>query len=200
MRIHLQTPTGVRVLLIDDNHGRKSVFEAMLIDSGYAISASLGSDADLLAKMQRTDADIILINESAPGKSLFEKIDSIQREAPRPVVLFSEEHRPEVIRDAVAAGVNAYVVVGLNTNRLRSAIDTARAHFAENQALRKKVFEVSEALAQRKIIEKSKGILMKQRGLSEDEAYSSLRKSAMERNVRLVDLARTINEAANLLI
>ena len=70
MRIHLQTPTGIRVLLIDDNQGRKSVFEAMLIDSGYAISQSVGADADLVARTQRTDADIILINDSAPGWSL----------------------------------------------------------------------------------------------------------------------------------
>ena len=200
MRIDLRTPTGVSVLLIDDNQGRKSVFEAMLTDSGYAITASVGSTADLVAEIRRKPPDVVLINDSAPEKALFKRIEAVDRSAPRPIVLFSEDDRPETIRTAVSAGVNAYVVVGLNTNRVRSAIDTACAHFADSQALKQKLSKASEALAERKIIEKAKGLLMKQRGLGEEEAYASLRKTAMERNVRLVDLARTINDAAELLI
>ena len=200
MRVDLRTPNGVSVLLIDDNIGRKSVFEAMLTDSGYAITASVGSTADLVAEIGRRQPDVVLINDSAPEAALFKRIEAVDQSAPRPIVLFSEDHRPETIRTAVSAGVNAYVVVGLNTNRVRSAIDTACAHFAGSQALKQKLSKASEALAERKIIEKAKGLLMKQRGLGEDEAYASLRKTAMERNVRLADLARTINDAAELLI
>lgn len=198
MNVKLRTPVGLRVLLVDDNEGRRSMFETMLTDCGFTVAAA---DAPaMVAAVAGAKPDVILINETAPDDSLFARVRRIGETCPTPIALFSDDGRQETIRAAVSAGVNSYVVVGINGNRIRTAIDTALAHFDSAQDIRTELIKATEALAERKLIEKAKGILMKQKGLGEDDAYHLLRKTAMERNLKIADVARTINEAAGLLI
>jgi response regulator NasT len=116
----------------------------------------------------------------------------VSRDNPRPIVLFSNQRDPEYIRQAVQAGVSAYVVDGLQKERVLPIVEVAMARFREFQALRRELEETRSRLQERKIIEKAKGILMQRRGLSEDAAYQLMRKMAMDRNLRLVEVARTL--------
>jgi len=123
---------------------------------------------------------------------------SINREQPRPVVMFADKGDSDTITEAVRAGVSAYVVDGLDTRRIRPILDVAIARFREYQALKDELVRTKNSLAERKEIDRAKGILMKKRGWSEDEAYQALRKMAMDQNKRLGEVARSVVEMAAL--
>jgi response regulator NasT len=199
MRVRLRTPLGVSVLLVDDNSGRRSMFEGLLVDSGYEVVGSVGAEVALDAAARRAGADIVVANHSCPDAPFLRRLEAFSGDDARPVVLFSEDDRDETIRSAVAAGVSHYVVVGLNANRVRTAIDTARAHFDDVRQWKRAAADACAALEERKLVERAKGILMKQRSLDEAEAYAILRRTAMQRNQRMADLARTITDAAALI-
>ena len=175
------------------------MFEAMLTENGYGITGSLMLGELTPARIERDRPDVVLVNVPDPDAEVLDRIRAIQRVQPCPVALFTEEGGQDQIRAAVAAGVSAYVVVGLNSNRVRSAIDLALAQFDEAQFVRAELDKAQGALLERKLVERAKGILMKQRGLNEEDAYQVMRKTAMDRNIRMADLAKTLIDAAEIL-
>lgn len=128
----------------------------------------------------------------APGRDTLEQMREISRDQPRPIILFSNKRDSEYIRQAVQAGVSAYVVDGLSQERVMPIVEVAIARFREFEALKRELQETKTQLADRKVVDKAKGILMQRKGLSEDEAYQLLRKTAMSRNMRIADVARTL--------
>jgi two-component system, response regulator / RNA-binding antiterminator len=116
----------------------------------------------------------------------------VSRDEPRPVVMFTHDGDSEKIRAATLAGVSAYVVDGMSGERIRPIIDAAVARFEQFHALKRELDDVEEKLADRKVIERAKGILMQGRSLSEEDAYRALRKQAMQTNARLVTVARQV--------
>jgi response regulator NasT len=193
-------PVGLTVVLIDESAARRGIMEGLFADGGYKVAATLSRPNALKAACERYRPDVIAISTGRPSRKLLNVIESARESFARPIVMFSEDDTAKSMQAAIAAGVNAYIVVGLSGNRVRSAIDLAFANFNESQRLRSRAAEAEEALRNRKIIERAKGTLMKQRKIDEAEAYALLRRRAMANGARLVDVAKMINEAAEMLV
>lgn len=189
----------LRVMLVDRSAGRAAILERALLDQGYDVVARLGENADLPASVRRLEPDIVLIDMDMPDRDILESMRTLSRETPRPVVVFAEQSDSQVIEDAVRAGVSAYVVDGLTPTRLKPIMEVAIARFREFQALRSELESARSRLADRKDVDRAKGILMKRKELSEDAAYNALRKLAMDRNLKIGDVARMLIAASDLL-
>ena len=190
---------SVKVLLIDDTRTRARVLRKALQDGGYEVVQAAAAPLALLKAVERAQPDVIIIDVDSPSRDVLEHIVVMSQNAPRPIVMFANDPAEEKIREAVKAGVSAYVVDGLEAARVKPIIDVACARFDEFQRLRGELAQVRENLSERKLVERAKGILMQRRGLSEEDAYAALRGMAMDRKQRLADAARSVIEAAELL-
>lgn len=193
------TKSRLRVMLVDSSNARSAILAQALQDNGYEVVARLGMNEDLPARVKAVAPDVIIIELDAPDRDTLEAMRSITAENPKPIVMFADNADSELIDKAVRAGVSAYIVDGLAAHRLKPIMDVAIARFREYQALRNELDRAKTDLADRKIIDKAKGLLMQQRHCSEDEAYRLLRKTAMESNQRVVDVARQVMAVAKLL-
>jgi len=189
----------MRVLVVDESPERADILREGLRRAGYEVSASLSSPGALLATIEQLKPDVIVIDTDSPSCDVLEHLAVLTRHTPKPVVMFASDGAPETIREAVRAGVSAYVVDGLDPRRLRAIIDVAVARFEDFQRLREELAEANQKLSERKLVERAKGLLMKSRGLDEEAAYSLLRKFAMDRKLRVAEVAQQIIEAADLL-
>lgn len=190
----------LRVLLIDRSPGRAAILERALKDAGYAVAAKLAGVTNLYNEVERIEPDVIIIDLESPDRDMLEQMREISRDRPKPVVMFAEDDDSDTIRQAVKAGVSAYVVDGLSAKRVKPLMEVAIARFREYQALREELLHAKVSLAERKVVEKAKGLLMRRRGMSEDEAYKALRKMAMDGNKRLAEVAENILAVADILI
>lgn len=188
----------LRVMLVDEESGRSAVLERALEDNGYEVVARIGTDEDLLGKVRSIQPDMIIIDMQSPDRDTLESMHMINREQPKPIVMFAENSDNVTIADAVKAGVSAYVVDGLNAKRIKPIMEVAIARFREFQALKDELVKTKTDLADRKVIDKAKGIIMTQRKCTEDDAYKALRKLAMDRNEKLADVAKSVIEVAKL--
>lgn len=192
--------TALRVLLVDDDPERAALVEQALGAAGYVVAAQLAPHDDLHARVAKIRPDVIIIDMESPDRDTLEHMCCIGRELPRPVVMFTHDDDKEKIRLALRAGVSAYIVDGLSSERIKPIIDVAMARFQEYQALRGELAKATAALEERKLIERAKGLIMRQRQCPEDEAYRALRNQAMTHNLRLADVAKQVIAAAELLI
>lgn len=189
----------IEVMLIDAHSGRSAILEQALSDAGYRITVRTAGTRRLLQQVRETKPDVILIDIDLPDRDTLEQLREIGQDQPRPIVMFAERSNPETTAAALRAGVSAYVVDDLNPRRLQPIMDVAIARFREYQALRRELAETRNRLAERKVVEKAKGLLMVQRNLNEEEAYQTLRKLAMDRNQRIGEVARTVVSLLELL-
>jgi len=189
----------MRVLIVDDSPGRTSVLREGLEAAGYEVAATLTSPLELLRAVDDEKPDVIIIETESPSRDVLEHVVLITRDQPRPIVMFSGDDAPDAIREAVRAGVSAYVVDGLDAARVKSIVEVAVARFDEHQRLRAELAEVNLKLSERKLVERAKGILMKARGMDEEEAFQALRRMAMDRGKRLAEIARQVIDMADLL-
>jgi len=141
----------------------------------------------------------VIVDAESEARDALEHVVMATREAPRPIVLFTNDSDTSHVRDAVAAGVTAYIVAGLETARIRPILDVALARFEHEQTLRAELDSARTELKQRKTIERAKGLLMQRQGLSEPEAYARLRKTAMDKGLRLYEVAQRMLDVAELL-
>lgn len=183
---------SLRIMLVDQDPGRSAMLRQAFIDAGHSVVARIEPDRNLLKEVQAHQPDIIIIDMEAPGRDTLEQLREVGRDQPKPIVLFSNKRDGEYIRQAVQAGVSAYVVDGLSRERIMPIVEVAMARFREFEALRRELQETRSQLADRKVIDKAKGILIQRKGMSEDEAYKLLRKAAMDRNMKVADVARTL--------
>jgi response regulator NasT len=189
----------LKVMLVDDTLERVQTLRLALAQAGYEVIEHVGSTVDLHRRVSEIKPDVIIIDTDSPDRDTLENLCVISRDEPRPVVMFAHDDDSAKIREAVRAGVSAYVVDGLALERVKPIIDVAIARFEQFQALRQELAQNEEKLAERKVVERAKGILMKGRNLSEDEAYRALRQQAMDNNTRLGDVARQVIALAGLL-
>ena len=189
----------MRILVVDESPERADTLREGLRRAGYEVSASLSSPASLFAALEQLEPDVIVVDTQSPSRDVLEHLVVLTQHTPRPVVMFASDGAPETIREAVRAGVSAYVVDGMNPDRIRGIIDVAVAHFEDFQRLRGELAEANLRLAERKLVERAKGLLMKSRSLDEEAAYSLLRKFAMDRKLRLGEVAQQLIDAADLL-
>jgi two-component system, response regulator / RNA-binding antiterminator len=190
---------NLKVVLVDETLERADVLRQALQQAGYEVIAHIASTLDLHRQVSELKPDVIIIDTDSPDRDTLENLCVLSRDEPRPVVMFTHDGDSGKIREAVRAGVSAYIVDGLAVERVKPIIDVAVARFDQYQALRRELEETEEKLAERKVIERAKGILMETRRLSEEDAYRALRRQAMENNTRLAEVARQVIALAGLL-
>lgn len=190
---------SVRIILVDDDRDRMGLLDAALSSAGHEVVGRLLDTDDILGAVASLQPDIVLLDVDSPSRDTLESLGHISRDRPRPIVLFAQKSDSETIRRAMRAGVSAYVVDGMNPNRLQPVIEVAIARFQEFQGMRRELENTKLKLADRRDVEKAKGLLMKRKGVDENAAYELLRKMAMDRNIRLGDVARSLIAAAELL-
>ncbi len=189
----------LKVMLVDENLERSAPLRQYLIEAGYNVVGHLSDTADLNKAVAQLQPEVIIIDTESPSRDTLEHICVVSRDDPRPIVMFAHDGEIEKIRAATRAGVSAYIVGDLESRRLQPILNAAMVHFEEYQALKNELETASAKLAERKTIDRAKGILMKRRGLDEDEAYQFLRKQAMQRGMKMGDIAKQVIEAAELL-
>ncbi|MDA8093640.1 MAG: ANTAR domain-containing protein [Betaproteobacteria bacterium] len=195
-----KTDGRLRVLLIDRSAERAAVLDQALQLAGYVVAAILTGSSNLYNEVKRIEPDAIIIDLDSPDRDTLEQMREIAQDRPKPVVMFAQDDDGDTIRQAVRAGVSAYVVDGLAASRIKPLLEVAIAHFSEYQALREELEHARSTLVERKIIEKAKGVLMHRKGMREDEAYKTMRKMAMDQGKRLLEVAQSILAVADLLI
>ena len=177
-------------MLLDENEERSAILRAALSDAGHDVVARVPfRDADLVRDVETFVPDLIIIDTASPDRDTLEHLCVISATRPRPIVMFSGDRDGDTIREAIRAGVSAYVVDGLAAERVQPLIDAAIARFEQFQALREALAETQERLDERKRIDRAKGLLMDRKRISEQDAYALLRRMAMDRNVKLVQVA-----------
>ncbi len=190
---------SVRVMLVDPRPSRREVLGPTLMAEGFDIVACVSPEDDLLGAVARHAPDLVLIDIDSPSRDTLEALRTVQAEQPRPMVMFIQDDAGESIRRAVDAGVTAYVVDGLENRRVRPIIDAAMARFTQYRALEQELAETRNKLNDRKLIERAKGLIMKQQGVDEAAAYQAMRKLAMRKNKKLAEIADGVISAAELM-
>ena len=170
----------MRILLVDDTGKDLELLRDALVDAGHTIVGECDDALSLLALVGEAQPDVIIIDTDSPTRDVLEQLFVVSRENPRPIVMFTDDGDAATIRAALDAGVTTYIVEGLQPHRVRPILEVAKARFDADRALRAELDEARSELVARKRIERAKGLLMKARGLSEDDAYRALRKLAMD--------------------
>ncbi|MGH8804824.1 MAG: ANTAR domain-containing response regulator [Polaromonas sp.] len=170
-----------------------------LLENGYNIVAVLPADTFLDERLAQLQPDMIIVDAESEARDSLEHVVMATRDARRPIVLFTNDNDTSHVRDAVAAGVSAYIVAGLSPDRIRPILDVAMARFEHEQGLRRELANAKTELHERKIIDRAKGLLMQRQGLSEQLAYEKLRKAAMDKGLRLGEVAQRMLDVADLL-
>jgi response regulator NasT len=190
----------LKVLLVDNTPDRASALkQALSAMEGVEVTCTLESPLELFRRVAEHKPDIVLIDTESPSRDVLEQLAVVSSSAPRAVVLFTEDAHGATIRAALRAGVSAYIVDGIAPGRLQPIMRVAMERFEADQKLRAELEDTKGRLEERKLVERAKGILMKQRGLSEEEAFAALRSHAMDRGIRLGDAAKQLIDIAGLL-
>jgi response regulator NasT len=192
-------PTKLRVLLIDDGAHHIQPIRDELVRQGHEVVGVIDSATLVHDCVQRLQPDVVIVDTDSPTRDTLENLATLSTSNPRPVVVFTEDGRQGPMQSALRAGVSAYVIAGLQPERLEPVLQVAIARFEQEAALRAQLGKAEQQLAGRKVIERAKGVLMAEAGLDEDAAYKRLRKLAMDRGKRLVEVAESIIEAQELL-
>lgn len=172
---------------------------AGLQGGGYRVAGVLPADAQLPERLAALAPDMLVVDAESGARDAVEHVVWATRDAPRPIVLFTDEHDPSHMREAVASGVVAYVVDGLAAERVRSVIDVAVARSEHEQSLKAELAAARDKLRERELIDRAKALLITKHGLSEPEAYARLRSTAMNRGLTIAEVAGRLLDLADLL-
>lgn len=192
-------PLALRVLLIDDGAHRGALLHAELARQGCEVVGVLDSATLVHDCVLRLAPDVVIVDSESPTRDTLEHLALLSSRHPRPVVVFAEDDADDPIRAALRAGVSAYVVAGLRPERLAGVLKVAIARHEQEAALRAQLDDAQAQLAQRKVIERAKGLLMKSAGLDEAAAYERLRRHAMDRGLKLHEVAAQLLAASELM-
>lgn len=193
------TEKSLRVLIVDQNLLRASILEDGLREAGYRDLVVVRDMQNLLRRIVDEEPDVILIDLENPNRDVLEQMFQVSRVVRKPVAMFVDKSDRSAIEAAIDAGVGAYVVDGLRKERVQSIVDMTISRFRAFEKLRVELDETRQQLADRKLIDRAKGILMKQRRVTEEQAYDLLRKAAMDANLRVAQVAQSVITAAELL-
>jgi two-component system, response regulator / RNA-binding antiterminator len=170
-----------------------------LLQNGYNVVAVLPADAFLDRRLAQLQPDLIIVDAESDARDALEHVVMATRDARRPIVLFTEDDDTTHVRDAVAAGVSAYIVAGLAPERIRPILEVAVARFDHEQGLRAELDRARTELSERRVMERAKAILAQRHQLTEPQAHERLRRAAMDRGMRLADVAQRIVDVSDLL-
>jgi response regulator NasT len=184
--------TDISILVIDDTPARAAVVERGLVEAGYTRVSLIGSAVNLIGRIQALAPDVIIIDLENPDRDTLEQMFEVSRAVRRPIAMFVDRSGGSMVREAVEAGVSAYVVDGLKQDRIRPIVEMAVSRFSAFDRLRQERDDAQAKLADRKLIERAKGLLMKAKSLDEEAAYGAMRKTAMKQNRRLAEIAQSV--------
>ncbi|MFA5956979.1 ANTAR domain-containing response regulator [Hyphomicrobium sp.] len=187
------------ILVIDENRLRAAVIEAGLRAAGYANLTLVHDIVGIARRIEEVQPDVIVIDLENPNRDMLENMFQLSRAVKRPIAMFVDRSDSASIAAAVDAGVSAYVVDGLKQERVKPILDMAISRFNAFSRMARELEEARSELENRKLIDRAKGILMSTRGLSEPQAYALLRKTAMNQNRKLSEIAESLITAAGLL-
>ncbi len=193
------TESSLTVAVIDPSQARAAILEEGLRAAGIGRIVVLPDSADLHERVSALKPDVVVIHLESPSRDILEQMSAVSRHAERPVAMFVDRSDSTMMEAAIDAGISAYVVDGLRAERIKSIIDIAILRFNAFARLQRELSEAKGELADRKLIERAKGILMNLKGLSEEEAYRQLRRKAMNEKRKIADIARAIVTTADLL-
>ncbi|MBX9459562.1 MAG: ANTAR domain-containing response regulator [Rhizobium sp.] len=188
------------ILVIDENAIRASIIEEGLREAGHTKVTVIHEVQGVARIIETTEPDVIVIDLENPNRDMLEHLFQLTRTIARPIAMFVDRSDTASIEAAVEAGVSAYVVDGLKKERVKPILDMAVSRFNAFSKLRLELAEAKSALEERKTIERAKGILMKMRGLSEEEAFALLRQTAMNEKKKMSEIAQSVVTAAGLLM
>lgn len=190
---------SLTILVIDENPTRATILEDGLREAGHASVVRLDTTRELLRRVFEIDRDVILIDLESPSRDVLEQMFQVSRMVKRPVAMFVDQSDTASIEASVDAGVSAYIVDGLKKERVKAILDMTVSRFNAFDHLQRELHRARTELAERKIIERAKGILMKSKTISEAEAYALMRRTAMNTKMKLADVAQSVVTAAQML-
>lgn len=192
--------TDLTILVIDENTIRASIIEEGLREAGHENVTVIHEVQGVARIIETTAPDVIVIDLENPNRDMMEHLFQLTRTVARPIAMFVDRSDTASIEAAVEAGVSAYVVDGLKKERVKPILDMAVSRFNAFSKLKRELADAKSALEERKAIERAKGILMKMRGMSEDEAFALLRQTAMNEKKKMSEIAQSVVTAAGLLM
>lgn len=192
-------PSELNVLVIDENRIRAAIIEEGLRGAGYDRVTVIDEMHGLARRIAELNPDVIVIDLENPNRDMLESIFQLSRAVQRPIAMFVDKSDEASIEAAVEAGVSAYIVDGLRQERVRPILKMAISRFNAFSRLNRELEETRGELENRKVIDRAKGLLMRSRGLSEEEAYALLRRTAMNQNRKIAEIAQSLVTAASLL-
>ena len=200
-------PSSLRIVVVNDSVPEGGTgfdliankLTSWLLEAGYDVIATLPGDLRLPEQLAALAPDMIIIDADSGARDVLEHVVTATRDAPRPIVLFTDEHDPAHVREAVAQGVVAYVVSGMAPERVRPVIDVAIARFEHERALRALAARGRERDKAQVLVTRAKYLLMSRHQLSEPEAYARLRRTAMNQGLTVAEVAQRLLELGDLL-
>jgi response regulator NasT len=189
---------SLNIVIVDDSPVRAAILQEGLREAGYVNVVRIEGTTKLLARIYAIDPDVILIDLENPSRDVLEQMFQVSRIVKRPVAMFVDQADSASIQASVDAGVSAYIVNGLKKERIKSILDLCISRFNAFSRLQSELEQTRSALEERKVIDRAKGILMKAKNLSEEQAYTLLRKTAMNENRKIAEVAQSVITAAEL--
>jgi response regulator NasT len=196
--VKLPMDASLKIVIVDEDPVRAAILEDGLREAGYVPVLRIEETAHLLARMQAIDPDVIVIGLENPSRDVLEQMFQMSRAVKRPIAMFVDRSDAASIAAAVDAGVSAYIVGGLKKERIKSILDLCVARFNAFARLKDELDRTRTTLAERKVIDRAKGLLMKAKDLDEESAYALLRKTAMNEGRKMVEVAQSVITAAEL--
>jgi response regulator NasT len=190
---------SVKIVIVDESPVRAAILEEGLRDAGFTAVQRIGEMDNLLQRIYALDPDVILIDLENPSRDILEQMFQVSRAVRRPIAMFVDQSDSASIQASVDAGVSAYIVDGLKRERIKSIIDLCVSRFNAFARLQEELDRTRSQLEDRKLIDRAKGILMKRKGLTEEEAYILMRSTAMREKKKISDIAQSIITASDLL-
>ncbi len=190
---------SLSIVVVERDRERALMIVDGLREAGEFDVFVIGEETGLARRIAERNPDLVLIDAGNPSRDVLEDLTTATAPMQRPVAMFVDQSDAATTKAAIEAGMSAYVVDGLRAERLKPILDAAMARFHMMQKMRVELTETRRALEERKVIDRAKGILMRNRGIGEEEAYGLLRKAAMDQGKRLVDLAQALVMATDLL-
>lgn len=208
-----KTPEALRIVVVapdllildpDDEHAqsqaaRSRALRIGLLENGFNLIATLPGDVFLADRIHQLQPDLIIVDAESEARDALEHVVFATRDARRPIVMFTDDNDTSHVKDAVAVGVSAYIVDGLASSRIKPILDVAMARFEYEERLRTERDQARSDLQDRTTIDRAKALLMKRQGLTEEAAFSKLRKVAMDKGLKLGEVAQRMLDMVELL-
>ena len=189
---------SLKIVIVDENPIRAAILEEGLREAGYVNVTRIENRTGLLARIYAIDPDVILIDLENPSRDELEQMFQVSRAVKRPIAMFVDQSDTASIQASVDAGVSAYIVGNLQKERIKTILDLTISRFNAFARLQGELDRAKSALEERKVIDRAKGILMKAKNLTEEQAYALLRKTAMNENKKIAEVAQSVITAAEL--